>query len=351
MTKQRRLALIALIIAAIFIIAAIVKHIKSRTDVLIGVVDANEITVTPPVQAWVDTLLVDEGAQVTEGQPIAQLDRSEIGAQASAAASSAVSARAQLAEAASNAVQTAREASAAQASARARVSQAQAQLASAQAELERKRNDARRMAVLLKSGSISDTDLEHANTDVRVAEAAATAAREALNVAQADLAHADAAILSAGAAQRNVAAMRAQLRGAEADSAAAGSRLGYTDLRAPVSGVVNVIMARQGELVGPNAPVAVIVDIDHLWVRVAAPESDVGAVAVGDSLDVRFESGLKLRGRVMTKNVEGDFATQRDVSSSKRDIRAVGFRVAIPNPHHVIVPGMTAQVILPRVRK
>ena len=75
MTKQRRLALIALIIAAIFIIAAIVKHIKSRTDVLIGVVDANEITVTPPVQAWVDTLLVDEGAQVTEGQPIAQLDR------------------------------------------------------------------------------------------------------------------------------------------------------------------------------------------------------------------------------------------------------------------------------------
>jgi len=29
----------------------------------------------------------------------------------------------------------------------------------------------------------------------------------------------------------------------------------------------------------------VIVDPDHLWVRVAAPETDAGSVAVGDSLD------------------------------------------------------------------
>jgi hypothetical protein len=45
---------------------------------------------------------------------------------------------------------------------------------------------------------------------------------------------------------------------------------------------------------------------------------------------------------------EGEFATQRDVSSQKRDIRAIALRVAIPNPRRTIVPGMTAQVLVPQ---
>ena len=49
--------------------------------------------------------------------------------------------------------------------------------------------------------------------------------------------------------------------------------------------------------------------------------------------------------------MEGEFATQRDVSASKRDIRAVAFRVAIANPHNAIVPGTTASVVLPTVRR
>jgi prophage tail gpP-like protein len=91
----------------------------------------------------------------------------------------------------------------------------------------------------------------------------------------------------------------------------------------------------------------VIVDPDHIWVRVAAPQTDAGSVAVGDSLDVRLTSGQVLRGRVISKAAEGEFATQRDVSPSKRDIRAVAFRIAIPNPRRVLVPGMTVQVLLP----
>ena len=72
---------------------------------------------------------------------------------------------------------------------------------------------------------------------------------------------------------------------------------------------------------------------------------------MGDSLTVRFPSGRTVRGRVISKGVEADFATQRDVSSSKRDIRAVGFRVAFDNPRRAIVPGMTAEVLLPAERR
>ena len=93
------------------------------------------------------------------------------------------------------------------------------------------------------------------------------------------------------AARSAVATTEARVRGARADSLAAATRLNYAELRAPVSGVVQVFAARRGELVGPGSPVAVIVDPEHLWVRVAAPETDAGAVAVGDSLEVRLASG------------------------------------------------------------
>ena len=58
--------------------------------------------------------------------------------------------------------------------------------------------------------------------------------------------------------------------------------------------------------------------------------------------------GSRCAGRVTSKGAEGEFATQHDVSTAKRDIRAVTFRVAIPNPRRVLVPGMTVAGALAR---
>ena len=168
-----------------------------------------------------------------------------------------------------------------------------------------------------------------------------------VSAAESELANARSGRMAVAAARGTVAMTAARVRGARADSAAAATRLSYSELRAPVSGIVQVIAARRGELVGPGSPVMVIVDPDHLWVRVAAPETEAGSVAVGDSLDVLLSSGQSLRGRVISKGAEGEFATQHDVSTAKRDIRAVAFRVSIPNPRRVLVPGMTVQVMLP----
>jgi multidrug resistance efflux pump len=228
---------------------------------------------------------------------------------------------------------------------------AQADVSRQNAELQRVSADARRATTLAASGGMSPSELERATTALHVQEQMSAAAVQSLHAAEADLRRAEAGELAASAARGSVAATRARLEGARADSAAASARLGYTELRAPVSGVVQVLAARRGELVGPGTPVAVLVETGKLWVRVAAPESDAGAVAVGDSLEVRLASGDVTRGKVITKSVEGEFATQRDVSASKRDIRAVAFRVAIANPRNAIVPGTTASVVLPTVRK
>ena len=46
------------------------------------------------------------------------------------------------------------------------------------------------------------------------------------------------------------------------------------------------------------------------------------------------------------KGVEGDFATQRDVSRRKRDIKTIVLKVRLDNPKGAYVPGMTAEVLV-----
>jgi HlyD family secretion protein len=77
------------------------------------------------------------------------------------------------------------------------------------------------------------------------------------------------------------------------------------------------------------------------------PETYNDRVAVGDTLQVVLPSGEKTTGKVIFKAVEADFATQRDVSRRKRDIKTIGLKLKVDNPQRKLVPGLTADVILP----
>jgi multidrug resistance efflux pump len=337
-------------VVAVVVLIAITAFIRTRHHdlVLIGVVDANDVAVTPRVQARLDSLLVDEGSEVKAGQLIATLEASELAAQAASVAASARSAEAQLAYSQSSAAQVTGSAQATLNAARARLASANAALAREQATLAQDSADYSRTAALGRGGGLSPADVERSLNTLRAQQAVVAARREDVDAARADLANAEAGTHAVAAARSNVATTEARVRGARADSIAAATRLQYTELRSPVNGVVQVLAAHSGELVGPGTPVAVIVDPMQLWVRVAIPETEATGVAVGDSLMVRLPSDEMIKGRVISKLAEGEFATQRDVSTSKRDIRAIALRVAIPNPKRAIVPGMTAQVLVPQ---
>ncbi|HEY4306850.1 MAG TPA: efflux RND transporter periplasmic adaptor subunit [Gemmatimonadaceae bacterium] len=347
MTKRKKTLLGVAAILGIAVIAIVVTASRPRDLVLIGVIDANDVVVTPRVQARLDSLFVDEGSEVKAGQLIATLESSELAAQAASVAAAASSAAAQLSESRSSALQVSGSTEAAVAGARARLASARASLTREQAQLSQDSSDAVRTISLGRSGGVSPADVEKANNTLHAQQAVAAARAQEVTAAEADLANAQSGSHAVAAANSQIATTEARVRGARADSLAAMTRLQYAELRAPVSGTVQVLSARRGELVGPGTPVAVIVDPMSLWVRVAIPETDAGGIAVGDSLTVRVATGDELRGKVISKGAEGDFATQRDVSSAKRDIRAVALRVAIPNPRRTLVPGMTAQVVVP----
>ena len=120
---------------------------------------------------------------------------------------------------------------------------------------------------------------------------------------------------------------------------------------APVTGKVNVLAARQGEVLAAGGTIATIMDLTQTWVYAPLPETQADAVQLGDSLKVVMPSGASVQGKVIAKSAEADFATQRDINGGrKRDIKTVQLKLLIDNPEEKFVPGMTAEVYVPKAK-
>jgi HlyD family secretion protein len=73
----------------------------------------------------------------------------------------------------------------------------------------------------------------------------------------------------------------------------------------------------------------------------------VERVRVGDTLTVRLPSGEERPGKVFYRSADAGFATQRDVSRTKRDIKTFEIRLRVDNKDRRLAVGMTAYVLLP----
>ena len=111
------------------------------------------------------------------------------------------------------------------------------------------------------------------------------------------------------------------------NAAAADARFGQTRIFAPASGIVTLRAARQGEVVNPGNPIVTLFDLSSTWVDADVEETYADLISMGQTLRVRLPSGAEVSGPVIYKAVEADFATQRDVSRTKRDIKTVAIRV------------------------
>jgi HlyD family secretion protein len=114
--------------------------------------------------------------------------------------------------------------------------------------------------------------------------------------------------------------------------------------------VVDVRAARPGEVVSAGQALLTLINPDDLWVRADVEETYIDRVRLGDSLRVRLPSGDERTGRVFFRGVDAGFATQRDVSRTKRDIKTFEVRLRVPNADRRLAVGMTASVLLPVVR-
>jgi len=338
-----------ILLGIIFVIAATYYFFStdhSRDLVLIGTVDANQVIVSAQVEGRIQQLLVDEGTPVKKGDLIAVLDPSELQAQEAAATATITSLQHKVSEMQHTEQSTSGSTSSGVANAEAKLSSARAQLLQAKATLDRTESDSRRTIELAKAGIASDQERVQAETNLQASQATVQAQQELVRAAQADVNAAQARTQQANAAKSTVASTEADLKNAVAQKNQAEVRLGYTKIYAPVTGTVSVRAARQGEVVNIGAPIVTIVDLDDTWVRAEIPETYADHIGYGDTMQVRLPGGTETRGKVFFKGVEADFATQRDVSRRKRDIKTIVLKVRLDNPKGAYVPGMTAEVLV-----
>jgi HlyD family secretion protein len=344
--RNRFLVLLSVIFIGAFIYYLLTTN-RTRGLELIGTVDANQVVVSARIQGRIDKLLVEEGTPVKQGQVIAVLDPAELRAAEQAATATIGSLRSKVSEMRATEQATTGSVHSDVVNAQARVQSARSQLAQAQADLVRVKSDTARTVALAQQGVASQQDKDRAEALLQAQVAAVESLKEQVSAAQAELSSAVARTHQAHAAQSTVAASRADLASAEAQRAQAQVRLGYTNIVAPVSGTVSVRAAREGEVVSPGQAIVTIVDLNDTWVLASVPETYADHVALGDVFQVRMPSGQSVPGKVFYKAVEGDFATQRDVSRRKRDIKTVALKLRIANPDELFVPGMTADVVVP----
>jgi HlyD family secretion protein len=321
---------------------------RTTETVLIGIVDANQVIVSSKVMGRIEKLYVDEGSKVKAGDLIAEIDSAELAAQKVAAEATIRSYDSQVSSLRSTEAQTLGETNSGVVNAQARLAAAKATLVQAQADLARIQSDSERMIALAQAGVASDQERVRADQQLKAQQAVVVSAQKNVEAAQADLNSAVARTHQQGAAASNVAANQAQVANARAQLAQAETRLGYTRIYAPVNGTVSVRATRQGEVVNPGEPIVTIIDFGDTWVRAEAPETEASFVAAGDKLQVRLPAGKPMEGTVIFKAVESDYATQRDVSRRKRDIKTIGLKLKVDNPDGSLVPGMTAEVLLPQ---
>jgi HlyD family secretion protein len=349
LTFMSRLRL-GLLVAAVALAAAVVWLLLTRQPnelTLTGVVTTHDVVVSSQIGGQIGQLLVREGDQVTTGQKLAVIVPDALRADSAYYAHTAAGARSQVQESEAalryQEQQTAdqiRQAQASQASAEADLRQAQADLDNAKTVFSRNQG-------LLETGVISQQDLDSSRTSYEVAKAKVDALAK-----QVDVARAAVALVRSNAEQ--VAVRRSQLAASQQQRAAASAQqqkadvmLGYTDIRSPLDGLVDVRAARQGEVVTAGQPIVTIINPDDLWVRADVEETYIDRIRLGDRLAVRLPSGAVLQGAVFYKAADAGFATQRDVSRTKRDIKTFEIRLRVDNHDRRLAVGMTAYVTLP----
>jgi len=344
---RRKLPLVGLAVAVLMAAIYYGATRSPRHIVLTGVVTTDNVLVGPEIQGRLLRLLVNEGDTVTNGQLLGIIQPQEWKADMAFYASSEEQSAAQVAQAAAELrfqlLQTSNQIRQAEAT----LASTEAQVAQAEAELELARQNLKREEELFKKGVDSAQTYDQMRSANDSAKAHVDSLRKQVLAAQAAVALARANEEQSAAREAMLTASTRQLAAAAAQKEKANIRLDYTEVRAPLSGIVDVRAALQGEVVSPGQAIVTLIDPDNLWVRADVEESYIDRVRLGDRMTVRLPSGAMREGTLFYRGVDADYATQRDVSRTKRDIKTFELRLRCENRDRSLAVGMTAYVTLP----
>ena len=344
--KRRRAPLILLLLLAAAAAAYLYLGRPPAALVLTGIVTTNDVIVSPQIAGQIERLLVNEGDVVTRDQLLAVIRPDELRQERAFYSQTAQGVGSQVKESEAALRFQERQTGDQIRQAEATLAAAESQETAAESDLESARLSFERLQKMSSQGIAPVEQFDQARTAYDGAKARVAALKKQVEAQRSTVALARSNAEQIAVRRSQLQANEHQQAAAQAQQARADVRLTYTELHAPIDGIVDVRAARVGEVVNPGQAVVTLLNPDDLWVRADVEESYIDRVRIGDRLTVRLPSGEEREGTVFYRGVDAGFATQRDVSRTKRDIKTFEIRLRVDNHDRRLAVGQTAYVLL-----
>jgi len=268
------------LVVAIF--AAVVLYIIFRPRPEVWTDDAyvmvHYATIAPRISGQIATVPVDDNDVVKTGQVLATLDPRDNGTAVASAEAAVARDRSQLDQISAT---VSRQPSI--------IEEQQAAVASAHARLDFAQADARRFGNLAATGAGTMQEHQKADTTLRQGQASLDSAEASLDAARRQL---DVLKAQRSAAQAAVKVDEAQLEQAKLN-------LSYTQIRAPIDGMVGERSVQVGNYVGPDTTLMTVVPLDQVYIEANYLEVGLRHVRSGQPVTIHLDAyDIDLKGTV-----------------------------------------------------
>ena len=336
----KAIVLIAVVMSIVVAAYLLLYREKAPEDSIerTGVIEATEAEVSSKISGRIEWLCCREGDKTEYGAPAVRLDARELRARA-AEGSAALAASTEAVEEARASLENARVEREALTH---EVEAAKAEVDRSRALAEEARENLARAEGLFKDGYVAKRELDAARAAYDSNAALLESAQARLRGAQANLRN---AAVSIRAAQARINAAQARREQAVAEAEVLNAQLDDAAIASPLGGIVSYKAFETGEYINPGAVIYTVYDPKELWARVDIEETSVQNISIGSPAEVQpAGGGSPFAGRVVEIGEAGGFATQRDVTRGRPDIKTFRVKVGIEDPRGGLKPGMTVNV-------
>ena len=273
----------------------VIERSTRRGLEVVGSLEAeDDVTVSSQSSGNLAEIVVDVGTPVSRGQVIARIDQRELKMKVDQAEAALRQAEAKLSIKSGERLDP----------------QKQPDVRQAQAAMERARYDWKAAQSLVEQGDVSKQQLDITQKTFEQAEARYQATLE------------------------NVRNLEATIDEKRAMLAISKKQLNDTDIVSPISGVVKEKLASRGEYLQPGKPVAIIVQINPLRLRLETPEAYAAQISKGQVVTLKVDAfpEREFRGKIARINPSVDEKNRSLVAEAE-----------VPNEKGLLKPGMFAR--------
>ena len=322
--------LILTIVLLALVAAAIWAWTRPKTDdgvlTLFGNVDIRQVSLAFEGSERVKEMRVEEGDKVTAGQVLATLDTRTLELRIKEAEAQ-IAAQEQALLRLQNGTRPEE------------LAQAQAQVAAAQADAELAEQQLRRLrgvAAQTNGRGVSQSDLDNAQSRLRVAQAQLENRRKA---------H---ALAKEGPRREDIAEAQARLDASRAQRALLQHQLDVSQLKAPSAAVVRARLLEPGDMASPQRAAYTLAITDPKWVRAYVTEADLGRIRPGMTASVTTDSfpDQPIAGRIGYISSVAEFTPKSVQTETLRPDLVYEVRILVDDPQDRLRLGMPATVAI-----